>query len=161
MNSVMEPTDRTSQLLRHLLLPGRDQRHQPPQIAQLHPHLTHPPHISRQPRTHPLQEEPRQLDSNLAGGFGQLLPCVVADGLQHPVAHFTGLIVNGGEQRLVDQAGKQVQDPPVTQLAADPPGGLKGEGIGEHRAPVEHVPFRRGQQVVAPVDGSPQGLTAR
>ena len=93
----------------------------------------------------------------------QLLPGVLADGLQHPVAHGTVRTSPGHHERLVYEGAEKVED--VVLLDAFTRAHrfrrLQSPTPSKHREPPEQRPLGLGEQPVAPVKRRPQGLLPR
>ena len=88
------------------------------------------------------------------GGVVESAGAVLADGLEHPVSRWIGLIVEGDE-RLGNESIEQVQhfeswDDVV--VAAHRLGGVEGASSCEHRQPPEQHLLGFAEQVVAPGD---------
>ena len=94
-------------------------------------------------------------------GAVELVGGVLAQRLEHPVAGVARGALRDHE-RLPDQPVEQVQHGRGRQIGTgdDVLGGVEGPAAAEHGEPAEQQPLRRGEQVVAPVDGSAQGLLA-
>jgi hypothetical protein len=98
-------------------------------------------------------------------GLGVLLEAfqgVLPDQLQHTVARLAAPLRHR-DQRLVDQAREQVQDPlwPNALPGANRLCRLQGETTGEYREPPKEGALVLAQELVAPVYGSPERPLAR
>ncbi|MGH3984160.1 MAG: hypothetical protein ACRDST_16125 [Pseudonocardiaceae bacterium] len=93
--------------------------------------------------------------------FDQPRGGILADGLEQPVPHF-GVLFASGDQRLVDQAGQQIEHGiAVDSVAATHVlGGLQRPAASERCEPPQQRPLTLAEQLVAPVDGGLQGLLA-
>ena len=95
----------------------------------------------------------------LLGGLGQALQRVLADGAEQVVTRVAADVIHA-QERLVGQPCQQPEHALWTDAA--PGGDLLGRGqreaAREHCQPAEDHPLVVVQQVVAPVEGRPQGL---
>ena len=96
-------------------------------------------------------------DGVALGGLLEALGGVLAHGVEQAKA-----LTVRDDERLFDQAGEQIDDPPPGDRAAGANllGRLEGEAAGEHREATVKDALLAGEQVMAPVDRGPQRLLA-
>jgi hypothetical protein len=94
----------------------------------------------------------------IAGGRGgQLLQAVPAQRLEQVVTHPTAVRVrNGDHQRLVDEAGEQLQRPRRMRGGVDGFGARQREPVLEHAQPGEQLALGVAEQRETPVDDRPE-----
>ena len=110
-------------------------------------------------------EEPAQVGVADRVGFSrgvELLVAVLAQGLQDGIAHLTVRVDLHHRERLVDEPAEEVEHELAGQSVgpADRLACVEIEAAREDAEPAEEHPLRLSEQVVAPVDGCPEGLLA-
>jgi hypothetical protein len=101
--------------------------------------------------------EVAQRDGVALGGRLEPLGGVLAHGVEQAEA-----LILRDDERLLDQPGKQIDDPPPcdSTAGADLLGRLEREASGEEREPAEKRALLAREQVMTPVDRGPQRLLA-
>ena len=102
----------------------------------------------------------RPLDGLGLAALLQLLPRILVDGLQHHEARLTLRSLLPPEEALLQQRLDPLQRVQIAFGVADLLYGLQGAASREDRQPAEERLLLLVQQVVAPVDGTAQGLLA-